>query len=134
MTAIISIGAFEHFARPELNTDNRRGVYRDFFQRCANWLVTAGRLSLQTISYEDSDATPGPVLSFFSHEVFPESMLPLLSDIVVAAEGSFRLLALRNDGSQYTQTLKLWQERLEAHRMRPWPSWDGIPTATTCVT
>jgi cyclopropane-fatty-acyl-phospholipid synthase len=112
--AIISIGAFEHFARPELTTTERRGVYRDFFERCAGWLPPQGRLSLQTIGYEDFDPTKGPVSAFFTQDVFPESTLPFLSDIVVAAEPSFRICALRNDGDQYEQTLKLWQGRLEA--------------------
>lgn len=112
--AIISIGAFEHFARPELTTAQRRNVYRSFFDRCAGWLAEQGRLSLQTIAYDNFDQTTGPVSSFFTDEVFPESTLPFLSDIVVSAEPSFRILALRNDGEQYAQTLKLWQGRLQA--------------------
>lgn len=112
--AIISIGAFEHFARPELTTAERRDVYRAFFERCFGWLVEDGRLSLQTIGYDDFDQTTGPVSSFFTDKVFPESTLPFLSDIVVAAEPSFRVLALRSDGEQYAQTLKLWQGRLQA--------------------
>ena len=114
--AIISIGAFEHFARPELSTTQRRAVYTGFFERCAGWLPTQGRLSLQTIGYEDFDRTSGPVSSFFTDEVFPESTLPHLSDIVVAVEPSFRILALRSDGHHYSQTLRLWQGRLEAQK------------------
>ncbi|MHB1536554.1 MAG: SAM-dependent methyltransferase, partial [Acidimicrobiales bacterium] len=84
--AIVSIGAFEHFARPELSQDERRDVYRSFFERCAGWLPAGGRLSLQTIGYEDFDPASGTVSSFFTGEVFPESTLPLLSDVVVASE------------------------------------------------
>ncbi|MHB1536126.1 MAG: class I SAM-dependent methyltransferase, partial [Acidimicrobiales bacterium] len=73
-------------------------------------------LSLQTIGYEDFDPASGTVSSFFTGEVFPESTLPLLSDVVVASEGSFRLLALRSDADHYAQTLKLWQRGLEARR------------------
>ena len=53
--------------------------------------------------------------SFFTDEIFPESALPHLSDIVVAAEGSFRLQVLRSDPDHYAQTLLLWQRRLEAN-------------------
>jgi cyclopropane-fatty-acyl-phospholipid synthase len=112
--AVISIGAFEHFARPDLATSERRDVYGAFFERCASWLRPDGRLSLQTIAYEDAVPTEGPVARFFNEEVFPESSLPSLSDIVVAAEPSFRVLGLRSDGEQYSHTLKLWQRRLEA--------------------
>jgi cyclopropane-fatty-acyl-phospholipid synthase len=116
--AVISIGAFEHFARPELSRVERRAVYRGFFDRCALWLEEGGRLSLQTIAYEDFEPTTGPVSKFFTEEIFPESALPQLSDIVDAAEGSFRLLALRNDPNHYEQTLRLWQKRLESNQTK----------------
>ncbi len=114
--AIVSVGAFEHFSRPDLSTDQRRAAYRTFFERCAKWLPSLGRLSLQTIAYEDFDEATGSVSSFFTDEVFPESALPHLSDIVVAAEPTFRLLALRSDAEQYEHTLHLWQQRLEARK------------------
>jgi cyclopropane-fatty-acyl-phospholipid synthase len=114
--AIISIGAFEHFARQDLSTSQRRAVYRSFFDRCAMWLPPGGRLSLQTIAYDDFDSEHQPVSAFFTDEIFPESSLPHLADIVEAAEPSFRFLAFRNDGVQYEATLHLWQQRLEAGR------------------
>jgi cyclopropane-fatty-acyl-phospholipid synthase len=116
-TAIVSIGAFEHFARPELSRDRRRRVYRSFFDRCALWLVEGGRLSLQSIAYEDFDPSEGPVSSFFTDEIFPESALPQLSDIIEAAEGRFRLVAFRSDPEHYSQTLRLWQKRLETNQV-----------------
>jgi cyclopropane-fatty-acyl-phospholipid synthase len=115
-SAIIAIGAFEHFARPELSRDQRRAVYRNFFDRCARWLVESGRLSLQTIAYEDFDPSTGPVSSFFTNEIFPESALPQLSDIVEATEEHFRLVDFRNDPEHYSQTLRLWQKRLESNQ------------------
>jgi len=114
--AVVSIGAFEHFARPDLSRAQRRAVYGNFFDRCALWLAEGGRLSLQTIAYEDLDPSTGPVSSFFSEEIFPESVLPQLSDVVEAAEGRFRLVAFRNDPDHYEHTLRLWQKRLEANR------------------
>jgi cyclopropane-fatty-acyl-phospholipid synthase len=113
--AIISIGAFEHFARADLDTEARRAVYRSFFDRCAAWLPAGGRLSLQTIAYEDFDPATGPVSTFFTEEIFPESALPSLSDIVVAAEPSFRVQSLRSDADHYERTLHLWQRRLQAN-------------------
>ncbi len=116
--AIISIGAFEHFARHELTREQRREVYRGFFERCASWLVPGGRMSLQTIAYEDFEPDRQSASAFFTDEIFPESSLPSLSDIVVACEPTFRLVAFRSDGAQYSQTLRLWQNRLEANRDR----------------
>jgi len=111
--AIVSIGAFEHFARQGLSRTERRAVYRSFFDRCGLWLNEGGRLSLQTIAYEDFDPSTGPVSSFFTEEIFPESALPQLSDIIEGAEGHFRLLAFRSDPKHYERTLRLWQKRLE---------------------
>ncbi len=116
--AIVSIGAFEHFSRPELNKTERRAAYRRFFERCALWLVEGGRLSLQTIAWEDFDPATMEVASFFTQDIFPESSLPQLSDIVDAAEGPFRLVCLRSDGDHYDHTLRLWQQRLEAGKDR----------------
>jgi cyclopropane-fatty-acyl-phospholipid synthase len=114
--AIISIGAFEHFARQDLTTSQRRAVYARFFERACEWLAPGGGLSLQTIAYEDFDPRRGAVSAFFTDEVFPESSLPHLADIIEAAEPGFRVVALRNDGAHYEATLRLWQQRLEAHR------------------
>jgi cyclopropane-fatty-acyl-phospholipid synthase len=116
--AVVSIGAFEHFARHELDTAERRTVYREFFDRCARWVRPGGRLSLQTIAYEDFDPETGAVSTFFTDEIFPESSLPRLSDVVVAAEASWRVVAYRSDADQYERTLHLWQQRLEAARQQ----------------
>jgi cyclopropane-fatty-acyl-phospholipid synthase len=114
--AVISIGALEHFARLDLTQEERRAVYRRFFARCSGWLRPGGRLSLQTIAFEDFDPTSAPVSSFFAEEVFPESMLPRLGELVDSFEGGFRLVALRSDADQYSHTLRLWQQRLEQRR------------------
>lgn len=114
--AVVSIGAFEHFARAELASHERRAVYAAFFARCAGWLLRGGRLSLQTIGYEDFDPSAGTASSFFSDEIFPESSLPLLVDIVAAADPWFRVVALRSDPDHYEHTLRLWQQRLEEKR------------------
>jgi cyclopropane-fatty-acyl-phospholipid synthase len=112
--AIVSIGAFEHFSRPELDKDQRRAAYRTFFESCALWLGEGGRLSLQTIAWEDFDPTTMKVATGFTDDIFPESSLPQLSDVTDAAEGWFRLVGFRSDAHHYEHTLRLWQTRLEA--------------------
>lgn len=114
--AVVSIGAFEHFARPELDGDARRAVYSQFFSACAGWLRPGGRLSLQTIAYEDFDPAIGPVSPFFTEDIFPESSLPLFSDVVAASDPWFATVAVRSDAEQYGHTLHLWQRRLEHNR------------------
>ncbi|WP_176598467.1 MULTISPECIES: SAM-dependent methyltransferase [Sphingobium] len=108
--AIISVGAFEHFAHPQQSVDERRGVYREFFQACRDWTAGKGRLSLQTIAYgkmSPEDANP-----FISNEIFPAAELPTLEDIVVAAKGLFRIERLRDDGLDYARTCEMWSNRL----------------------
>ena len=113
---IVSIGAFEHFARGDLDIEARRGVYGQFFERCWSWLRPGGRLSLQSIGMEDASGGDGPLTEFLSREVFPESALPRLADIVTAADRWFRVQAVRSDGAHYEHTLHLWQQRLEARK------------------
>ncbi|MGI8752452.1 MAG: class I SAM-dependent methyltransferase [Acidimicrobiales bacterium] len=114
---IVSIGAFEHFARGDLDTAERRQVYEQFFERCWTWLRPGGRLSLQSIAMEDASGGDGPVTEFLSREVFPESALPRLADIVSAADRWFRVQAVRSDAAHYEHTLHLWQQRLEARKV-----------------
>ncbi len=114
---IVSIGAFEHFARGDLGVAERRCVYEHFFERCWTWLRPGGRLSLQSIAMEDASGGDGPLTEFLSREVFPESALPRLSDIVTAGDRWFRVLAVRSDAAHYEHTLHLWQRRLEAHKV-----------------
>jgi cyclopropane-fatty-acyl-phospholipid synthase len=56
------------------------------------------------------------VASMFTNDIFPESSLPQLSDVVDAAEGWFRLVNFRSDAHHYEHTLRLWQARLEAKK------------------
>ncbi len=114
--AVISIGAFEHFARNDLDDEHRRSEYASFFAASAQWLRPGRRLSLQTIGYEDFDPATGSVSSFFSDSIFPESSLPMLTDVVVASDPWFAVVAARSDAEHYEHTLHLWQQRLEQRR------------------
>jgi cyclopropane-fatty-acyl-phospholipid synthase len=112
--AIISIGAFEHFVRPELDEAGKIETYRAFFQRCADWLAPERRLVLQTITYEN--ASSADVNPFLRDEIFPESELPHLHEIVKASKGLFEITAVRGDRVHYARTLAAWSERLRARR------------------
>ena len=118
--AIISIGAFEHFAR--LNATNREKVesYRRFFQWCRQWLKPGCRLSLQTFAYGSArrreEVTGSQGTQFLAKEIFPETDPPRLRDIVEASEGSFEFEALHNDAPGYARTCKAWLGNLRAER------------------
>jgi len=117
--AMISVGAFEHFARPENSNAEKVSSYREFFSRCYNWLRPGGRLSLQTIAYgnEKADLVKGiPEHRFLAEEIFPESELPSLGNIIQASDGLFEILAVRNDREDYSRTCRVWFERLSAQK------------------
>jgi cyclopropane-fatty-acyl-phospholipid synthase len=111
--AVISVGAFEHFAKPTESVAERIAVYRSFFERVASWLVPGGRLSLQTIAY--GTMRPEEASAFMQTEIFPDSELPRLGDIVAAAEGVMEIVAVRNDRLDYARTCDLWLQGLRAN-------------------
>lgn len=111
--AIVSIGAFEHFASKGLTAEERLAAYRDFFDFCRANLKMGGRLSLQTIAYV---ATGFDLPPYIAEEVFPESELPLVWEPIAAAGWGFELIAFRNDREHYERTLRHWQKNLAARR------------------
>lgn len=112
--AIVSIGAFEHFARLDQSPEEKIAGYRRFFEFCRDQLAPTGRLSLQTISYENSDRHQ--FSDFFANEIFPESDLPRVADIFQAATGLFEVVELRNDRHHYARTLRLWLQGLRRNK------------------
>jgi cyclopropane-fatty-acyl-phospholipid synthase len=109
--AIVSVGAFEHFARLDQSTESKIDSYRRFFEFCSRNLAPKGRMSLQTITYEKSDRAN--FSEFFANEIFPESDLPHLEQIILAAKGVFEIVELRNDRHHYANTLRQWRIRLQ---------------------
>jgi len=111
--AIISVGAFEHFARPGLSPEAKLDAYREFFAFCSRALNKGGRLSLQTIAYSASGIT---LPAFIADRIFRESELPLIHEPIAAADPEFELVALRNDREHYARTLVAWERNLVACR------------------
>jgi cyclopropane-fatty-acyl-phospholipid synthase len=111
---IVSIGAFEHFARLDQSRDEKIAGYRDFFRFCHRNLTEGGHLSLQTIVYENADRQH--FSHFFEHAIFPESDLPHLAEIAEAAQQLFEIVELRNDRHHYANTLRQWSQRLRKNR------------------
>ena len=110
--AIISVGAFEHFVRPDDDLDARQSVYRDFFQKCHSMLKPGGWLSLQTQAYLLGEYTSQSPLS----AVFPESDMPKLHQILHACDRLFEPEMIVNIPSDYIKTLDHWISRFERNR------------------
>ncbi|MDH8239050.1 hypothetical protein QIG13_27900, partial [Klebsiella pneumoniae] len=70
--------------------------YREFFAYCDSVLAINGKVSLQTIAYSERTKVQ-PLLD----KTFPESDLPLEWEPIAAAEGTFSLIAARNDADHY---------------------------------
>jgi cyclopropane-fatty-acyl-phospholipid synthase len=110
--AIVSVGAFEHFARLDQSIEQKLAGYRAFFTFCHKNLKPHGRLSLQTITYENSDRSD--FSRFFADKIFPESDLPHLAEIVESARGLFEIEILRQDRAHYARTARAWLSNLRA--------------------
>ncbi|MEV6766581.1 cyclopropane-fatty-acyl-phospholipid synthase family protein [Streptomyces sp. NPDC051105] len=117
--AIISIGAFEHFARTGLSRAERVDAYREFFERCRSWLPKGGRLALQTNIKGNNvqmDKQTVRDLMFIIDIIFPESEIPALSEVIESSEKRFDIVNLRNDPDHYSRTCREWLNRLRANR------------------
>jgi cyclopropane-fatty-acyl-phospholipid synthase len=112
--AIISIGAFEHFARPGMSPAEKIDAYRAFFEKCASWLFCPGRLSLQTIALGCVDEKRSEHTS--QSRMFPGSALPRLQELIAATEGLFKVEKVVNHAQDYQQTCKLWKNRLRRNK------------------
>jgi cyclopropane-fatty-acyl-phospholipid synthase len=114
--AIISIGAFEHFARPGMTPPEKIAAYRAFFEKCASWLSFPGRLSLQTIAHGCVGEAKREQTSRLSSIVFPGSELPRLQEIIAAAEDVLKIGKVVNHAEDYQHTCKLWKNNLKRNR------------------
>ncbi len=117
--AIISIGAFEHFAQFGLDRSDRLASYREFFRRCHRWLPARGRLAVQTnIKGNNVRVSRETVreLLFIVEKIFPESEIPALADVVTSSERLFDVVSVRNDPDHYARTCAAWHRNLVANR------------------
>ncbi|NNL64829.1 MAG: class I SAM-dependent methyltransferase [Myxococcales bacterium] len=113
--AIISLGAMEHFAKPEISVEEKIQAYRTFFERCHAWLVPGGRVSFQAIAYGNLKREDFAG-SFVARDIFPESEFVRLSEVAEAAERLFEIERVRNDCKDYERTCRVWLENLRRDR------------------
>ena len=117
--AIVSYGAFEHFARDGTSSIERIHAYREFFARCFHWLAPDGRLGLETIAHDGAPDTAAPLgrgpLGDSVLSIYPESICPHLSELVLGFEPYFEVEALRSDAADFARTCRLWLLALRAN-------------------
>lgn len=117
--AIVSFGAFEHFAHDGTTGVERIRAYRQFFGRCFEWLKPDGRLALETITHDGAPDTDSPrgrgPLGDRVLELYPESICPHLCEIVLGFEPYFEVEVLRSDAADFARTTRLWHLALRAH-------------------
>jgi cyclopropane-fatty-acyl-phospholipid synthase len=105
--AVISIGALEHFVRPETSSAERVRTYAEFFSRCRELSRVDGWMSLQSIAYSTGSFVQGAIAS-----IFPESDLPRLDQIESAIAGRYEIVQMRDDAPDYARTCRAWLTRL----------------------
>ena len=112
--SIVSVGAFEHFAKPGMTRAERLTAYEGLFSRVADWLAPTGRFSLQTMTWGDA----GPVERGMNriHEIFPESDLPEIHEVAEAAHPYLELVSMENRPEDYGRTLAEWAKGLKANK------------------
>jgi cyclopropane-fatty-acyl-phospholipid synthase len=109
---VISVGAFEHFVKPEMNAQERIDTYRTFFKIVSRNLKKGGRLSLQTICWNQIDGSTAKRI--VPVDVFPESDLPYISEIFQSSNMIFTPIYMENNSTDYTSTLEIWLKRMRA--------------------
>jgi cyclopropane-fatty-acyl-phospholipid synthase len=117
--AILTYGAFEHFARDGTTSAQRVEGYRRFFGYCFEWLKPGGRLGLETITQDSAPDTASPLgrgpLGDVVLAIYPESIPPHLYEIILGIEPYFELEVLRSDAADFAKTCRLWHLALRAH-------------------
>lgn len=103
---IVSIGMFEHVGYKN---------YRTYMQKAATLLKDDGFFLLHTIGNNTSLTFGDPWMDKY---IFPNGMLPSITQIGESLEGLFVMEDWHNFGADYDKTLMAWFENFD----RAWPS------------
>ena len=113
-TSIVSVGAFEHFVKPGSSRAERLKTYGALFERCADWMTDDAQFSLQTMAWGDASPAERDLIKI--HDIFPESDLPEISEVMEAAHPHLEVVSMENRPKDYADTLAAWAEGLKANR------------------
>ncbi|WP_045217150.1 cyclopropane fatty acyl phospholipid synthase [Desulfonatronovibrio magnus] len=102
---IVSVGMFEHVGQKN---------YRDYMNAVDSCLKDDGIFMLQTIGCNESKKTCDPWITKY---IFPNGMLPSISQVASSAEGLLNIQHLENLGPHYDRTLMAWHSNFQ----KAWP-------------
>jgi cyclopropane-fatty-acyl-phospholipid synthase len=98
---IVSVGMFEHVGRKNYRT------FMEIVKRCLNG---TGIFLLHTIGNNRSQANCDPWINRY---IFPNGMLPSITQIARAVDGLFIIEDWQNIGPHYDKTLMAWHENFK---------------------
>ena len=104
---IVSLGMIEHVGSKN---------YRTYMQTAHRCLKDDGIFLLHTIGSNRSVRTTDPWIEKY---IFPNSQLPSIRQLALAAEGLFIMEDWQNFGAYYDKTLMAWYQNFDA-------GWDGL--------
>ena len=102
---VVSVGMFEHVGQKN---------YRTFMEVVSSSLKKDGVFVLQTIGSSKSKKSCDPWVTRY---IFPNGMLPSISQISRSCEGLFDIQHLENLGPHYDKTLMAWHSNFK----KAWP-------------
>jgi cyclopropane-fatty-acyl-phospholipid synthase len=116
--AMVSAGAFEHFARQRSSAQDKLLAYRAFFKWAHEVLAPDRWLALQTSTKGNARLTPEAIAHarFIWERIFPDSEVPWLAEIDESSRKRFDIRRVRNDPDDYAKTAAAWLENLTEHR------------------
>lgn len=114
---IISLEAIEHFARDLSSRRERHEIYTRFFERAHRWLEGSGVLFLQSSCIEGAaEVGSGPIANLIRSDIYPESLPPYLSELLITAAPYFSLEHIRCSATEHANTLRAWHLGLRRSR------------------
>jgi cyclopropane-fatty-acyl-phospholipid synthase len=117
--AIVSVGAFEHFAHTRSSRGKRVEIYREFFRKMHGQLHEGGRLVVQTVARDGRPLDRDAIADFrLIDRVFPASGIPWPSEVLEAAEDGFALESLDSHADHYRQTVAAWVANIDGSAAR----------------
>jgi cyclopropane-fatty-acyl-phospholipid synthase len=111
---ITSIESIEAFVKPTISSQEKQAVYRHLFLSCYQWLKPSGYFYLQCIGYGSKDAID--LDPFIKEQIFPESDLPYLEELISASRHLFEVVNLVNDRQDYVKTLQCWLDNMMTNK------------------
>jgi cyclopropane-fatty-acyl-phospholipid synthase len=115
---VISIGMFEHIARPEqARTGKHISVYRDYFRRAWEWTNPSSWFALQSvISFRVPRLRQDlQEIAWGTSTIFPGAITPRLEAIISSVNPYWEVMEVKTRREHYAKTTAEWLRRLMSH-------------------